>query len=667
MSTETEKILVPEEQSGVVSNSADAQTTTPATEQPATSQAEQNAAAIENKPEEVTSSVDFTDEEAELAANAPEFELEGEDESSAIDEAPKENASTTDYNGKSKADLLAILADILANKPVQTIRRDVEAIKIAFYKTYRAEVERARRAFVEAGGKLEEFVPTPDDAEQRLKELFAEYRTKRNEFIAKLEEEKENNYKIKLQIIEELKELIDSNETLNQTFNTFRDLQQRWKETGPVPQAYVKDLWETYNLHVENFYNFIKINKELRDLDLKKNYETKLQLCEEAEELVLDPSPVNAFHKLQKLHEQWRETGPVANEYKEQLWERFREASTKINKRHQEYFNGIKEEQKHNLELKTELCVKTEELSVAPLSTRKEWNKASEQLIDIQKVWKTIGFAPKKDNTKIYERFRNACDKFFENKRNFYLQIKAEMENNLHLKNDICAAAEALQESEEWKKATDELIALQKRWKEIGPVSRRYSDAIWKRFRSACDKFFERKAAFFASLDQQYEDNLAKKKQLLEELKTFVVENKERGFEALKELQHRWAEIGFVPIKQKEAIQKEYRKAVDAIFAKLRSNEKENRLERFKGKISSIAEGGDRRRLRFERDRLYNKMKQIESDIALLENNIGFFSKSKNAEAMIREVNNKIAKAKEEMATLIEKIEMIDKQNNQAE
>ena len=667
MSTETEKILVPEEQSGVVSNSADAQTTTPATEQPATSQAEQNAAAIENEPEEVTSSVDFTDEEAELAANAPEFELEGEDESSAIDEAPKENASTTDYNGKSKAELLAILADILANKPVQTIRRDVEAIKIAFYKTYRAEVERARRAFVEAGGKLEEFVPTPDDAEQRLKELFAEYRTKRNEFIAKLEEEKENNYKIKLQIIEELKELIDSNETLNQTFNTFRDLQQCWKETGPVPQAYVKDLWETYNLHVENFYNFIKINKELRDLDLKKNYETKLQLCEEAEELVLDPSPVNAFHKLQKLHEQWRETGPVANEYKEQLWERFREASTKINKRHQEYFNSIKEEQKHNLELKTELCVKTEELSVAPLSTRKEWNKASEQLIDIQKVWKTIGFAPKKDNTKIYERFRNACDKFFENKRNFYLQIKAEMENNLHLKNDICAAAEALQESEEWKKATDELIALQKRWKEIGPVSRRYSDAIWKRFRSACDKFFERKAAFFASLDQQYEDNLAKKKQLLEELKTFVVENKERGFEALKELQHRWAEIGFVPIKQKEAIQKEYRKAVDAIFAKLRSNEKENRLERFKGKISSIAEGGDRRRLRFERDRLYNKMKQIESDIALLENNIGFFSKSKNAEAMIREVNNKIAKAKEEMATLIEKIEMIDKQNNQAE
>lgn len=302
------------------------------------------------------------------------------------------------------------------------------------------------------GGKIEEFVPTPDDAEQRLKELFAEYRSKRNDFIAKLEEEKENNYKVKLKIIDELKELIDSNETLNHTFNTFRELQQRWKETGPVPLTYVKDLWETYNLHVENFYNFIKINKELRDLDLKKNYEAKLQLCEEAEALVLEPSVINAFHKLQKLHDQWRETGPVANEYKEQLWERFREASAKVNKRHQEYFNSIKEEQKRNLELKTELCVKTEELVAAPLSTRKEWNKASDQLIEIQKVWKTIGFAPKKDNTKVYERFRNACDKFFENKRNFYLQIKAEMENNLHLKNDICAAAEALQESSEWKR-----------------------------------------------------------------------------------------------------------------------------------------------------------------------------------------------------------------------
>ena len=550
---------------------------------------------------------------------------------------------------------------MLSTQPVQIIRNDAEAIKVAFYKIYRSETEQLRRQFVESGGLIEQFVPPTDAAEQRLKELFAEYRRKRNEYMARLDEEKEANYRTKLQIIEELKELIDSNETLNHTFNSFRELQRRWKETGPVPQTHLKDLWETYNMYVENFYNFIKINKELRDLDLKKNYEAKLQLCEEADALVLETSVITAFHKLQKLHEQWREIGPVANEYKEPLWDRFREASSKINKRHQEYFDNIKEEQKRNLELKTQLCVRTEELSEASPTTRKEWNKASEQLIEIQKVWKTIGFAPKKDNTKIYERFRTACDRFFENKRNFYLQTKAEMENNLHLKNEICAAAEAVMDSEQWKKTTDELIALQKKWKEIGPVSRRHSDAVWKRFRTACDHFFERKAAHFSEIDSQYEENLSKKRELLEELKNFSVEERDKGFEAIKELQRRWAEIGFVPIKQKDAIQSEYRSLVDDIFARLRGSERERHMERFRGKLSSLSEGGDRR-IRHERDRLYNKMKQLEADIALLENNIGFFSKSKNAEGMIRDVNDKIERAKQEMATIIEKINLIDKQ-----
>ena len=550
---------------------------------------------------------------------------------------------------------------LLSTQPVQIIRNDAEAIKVAFYKIYRSETEQLRRQFVESGGLIEQFVPPTDTAEQRLKELFAEYRRKRNEYMARLDEEKEANYRTKLQIIEELKELIDSNETLNHTFNSFRELQRRWKETGPVPQTHLKDLWETYNMYVENFYNFIKINKELRDLDLKKNYEAKLQLCEEADALVLETSVITAFHKLQKLHEQWREIGPVANEYKEPLWDRFREASSKINKRHQEYFDNIKEEQKRNLELKTQLCVRTEELSEASPTTRKEWNKASEQLIEIQKVWKTIGFAPKKDNTKIYERFRTACDRFFENKRNFYLQTKAEMENNLHLKNEICAAAEAVMDSEQWKKTTDELIALQKKWKEIGPVSRRHSDAVWKRFRTACDHFFERKAAHFSEIDSQYEENLSKKRELLEELKNFSVEERDKGFEAIKELQRRWAEIGFVPIKQKDAIQSEYRSLVDDIFARLRGSERERHMERFRGKLSSLSEGGDRR-IRHERDRLYNKMKQLEADIALLENNIGFFSKSKNAEGMIRDVNDKIERAKQEMATIIEKINLIDKQ-----
>ena len=608
--------------------------------------------------------VDFSDEEAALAASAPEFELEeNADEQNASDKEDGTAARTADYTGKTKEELVAEFARLLDACPVQTLRADVEAIKVAFYKTYRNETEQRRKAFLEAGGAAEEFVAPADEQEQRFKSLFAEYRRKRNEFIALTDAEKEENYKAKLQIIDELKELIGSNETLNHTFNAFRELQRRWKETGPVPQTHVKDLWETYNLHVENFYNFIKIDKELRDMDLKKNYEAKLRLCEEAEALVLESSVITAFHKLQKLHEQWREIGPVANEYKEQLWDRFRMASSKINKRHQEYFDNVKEEQKRNLDLKTELCVKTEELVSVPPATRKEWNKASDRLIEIQKVWKTIGFAPKKDNTRIYERFRNACDKFFENKRAFYLRTKTEMEDNLRLKNEICAAAEALSESDEWKKTTDELIALQKKWKEIGPVSRRHSDAVWKRFRAACDRFFERKSAHFSAIDSQYEENLAKKRQLLEELRNFAVEEREKGFEALKELQRRWSETGFVPIKQKEAVQNEYRKLVDDIFARLRGSERERHLERFRGKITSMAsEGGNDRRMRHERDRLYNKLKQLEADVALLENNIGFFAKSKNAEAMIRDVNEKITRSREEMATLVEKINLIDKQ-----
>lgn len=663
MATENKELSVPEEQV----NATGIEDTMSASTVPVTEESEKESPTAESavKEPETTqepSAVDFSDEEAELAANAPEFDLE---ESEVDENKETEESDTVDYSGNNNSQLLSIFSELLHTRPVQTIRKNVDAIKIAFYKNYRNEVDQLRKKFIEEGGTIEDFVPPTNDEEQRFKTLFAEYRQKRNEYLAQIETEKEENYQKKLQIIEELKELINSNETLNQTFTAFRDLQHRWKEIGLVPQSVVKDLWETYNLYVENFYNFIKINKELRDLDLKKNYEAKIQLCEEAEALVLEPSVINAFHRLQKLHEQWREIGPVANEYKDQLWDRFREASSKINKRHQEYFDTLKEEQKKNLDLKTELCVKAEELVAAPPVSRKEWNKASEQLIEIQKVWKTIGFAPKKDNTKIYERFRNACDRFFENKRNFYLQIKAEMETNLQLKNEICAQAESIQDSEEWKKTTDELIALQKRWKEIGPVARRHSDAVWKRFRAACDHFFERKAAHFSTIDTQYEENLKQKQALLEELKAFVEREDmaNDGFETLKEMQRRWSEIGFVPIKQKEAIQSEYRKVVDAAFSKLRGNEKERHLERFKGKLQSLSsEGNNDRRIRHERDRLYNKMKQLEADIALLENNIGFFSKSKNAESMIRDVNEKIAKAKQEMETIIEKINLIDKQ-----
>ena len=612
--------------------------------------------AAENELSDATPEVDFADEEAALAARDAGLEL---DEETAEEAAAVEPSVEDEFAGKSKSEMLDQFAAMLEERPVQALRRTVDQLKVAFYRIRRAEVETARRAFLEEGGAEENFVAPTDEAEIRLKELFKEYRHRRDAFIANLDAEKEANLKVKLAIIEELKELVDSDETLNHTFTKFRELQQRWKDTGLVPQAHVKDLWETYNLHVEHFYSFIKINKELRDLDLKKNYEQKVALCEQAESLVMEPSIVEAFHKLQKLHDEWRETGPVAHEYKETLWERFKAASARINKQHQEHFEQLKAEQVKNLELKTELCVAAEELSAQPFTTRKEWNKASDRLLEIQKTWKTIGFAPKKDNNRIYERFREACNKFFELKRAYYADVKSEMEQNLQLKQELCAAAEALSMSEEWKKTTDELIALQARWKQVGAVSRRHSEVVWKRFRAACDKFFERKAAHFSSIDNEHEQNLQQKLALLEEMAAADV--KAGGYEVIRDFQRRWGEIGFVPIKQKDAIQKRYKAAVDQLFEQLRGSERDRSMGRFKEKLSSMR-GGDRR-MASERERLYNKVRQLEQEIALLENNIGFFSKSKNAEALIEEVKLKIERAREQMHATIEKVKLIDQQN----
>lgn len=561
------------------------------------------------------------------------------------------------YAGRSKEELVEALQHLLDENPVQAIRQDTEAIKVAFYKLHRAEVDAARRAFAEAEGEEAEFTPQSDGCEARFKELLAIYRHRRDEYTSNLDKVKEENYKAKLEIIEALKELVSSDETLNTTFAKFRELQQRWKDIGIVPQQHVKDLWETYNLHVENFYNFIKINKELRDLDLKKNYEQKLALCEQAEALAEEESIVESFHKLQKLHDEWRETGPVANEHKESLWSRFKEASTRVNKRHQEHFENLKNEQLQNLERKSALCDQVESMLESAATTRKAWNKANERLLEIQKEWKSIGYAPRKENAKIYERFRAACDRFFELKREFYAEVKDEMEENLRLKTEICEAAEALKNSDEWKKATDELIALQAKWKQIGTVSRRHADAIWKRFRAACDEFFERKAKHFSSVDNEYADNLARKTALIAEM--LAADIKEGGYELIKEFQRRWSEIGFVPIKAKDALQKQYKEAVDKLFAVVRGSERDRSMNKFKEKLSSMKNNGEKR-LRSERERLYNKVRQLEQDIALLENNIGFFSKSKGAETLIADVQQKIERAKRELSEAIEKIKLID-------
>lgn len=568
-----------------------------------------------------------------------------------------------DYSAMSKAELVEALKVLLTEKPIQIIRADVEIIKINFYKKHKAEIEKKRKEFVDNGGDLEQFTVPEDLQEPQIKELLKEYRELRSKYNKDFEVKKTHNLEEKQKIIETIKELVNKSDSVNQTFQEFRELQQRWREIGPVPQSNLNDLWETYHHHVQNFYDFVKINKDLRDLDLKRNLEEKILLCEKTEELLLEPSVITAFKKLQKYHNQWREIGPVPKEHRTELWERLKEATAKINKKHQDYFEGLRDEQKRNLDAKVALCEKAEELSTLAITSNKEWNKRSKEMIDIQKVWKTIGFAPKKDNNKIYERFRSACDAFFNSKRDFYTDAREEQQNNLQLKTELCLQAESLKDSNEWKKVTEDLISLQKRWKEIGPIPRKYSDELWKRFRAACDFFFNQKSQHFAQVDNKYEDNLKAKEQLIEEISAYqLVEDVEENLKALKDFQRRWAEIGYVPIQNKESIQKSYRDAINKHFESLKIDESKRNLLKFKTRIDNV-HGNPRQenKVRQERDKLFNRLRQIEGDIVLWENNIGFFTKSKNAEQMIKDVENKIQKGKEEIKILEEKIKMIDK------
>ena len=572
-----------------------------------------------------------------------------------------------DYAALSKEDLVAVLKDTIDKGSVTEIIHDVDVIKVQFYKKHKTDIEKKRKKFYEEGGAPEDFKVEEDPLEKTLKEYLTRFKEYKAEYNKLLEEDKHKNLDEKYRIIEEIKDLVNRKESINKTFHEFRELQRRWRETGPVPQQNLKDLWETYHHHVETFYDYIKINQELRDLDLKKNLESKLGLCEKAEELLLEPNVITAFKLLQTLHEQWREIGPVPVEMRTEIWKRFKETTSKINKRHQEYFLNLKQEQKKNLEAKTLLCEKVEDIMTSEIDTYQKWENYSHEIIKLQKVWRTIGFAPKKDNNKIYKRFRDACDTFFNKKREFYSQTKQLLEDNLQLKTDLCMQAEALAESTEWKKATEELIALQKRWKEIGPVPHRSSDKIWRRFRNACDKFFERKMQHFASMDNSYGSNLKKKEELIEKIKNLKLSSKlEENLKQLKELQREWANIGFVPYEAKDEIQNKYRQAVNQKFDELKIDEDKKDLLKFKTKLDNIhSKSNFDYRMNQEREKFIAKLKQIENDIVLWENNIGFFTKSKNADNMIKEVQNKINIAKRKIEVLTEKIKMIDEMDSE--
>jgi hypothetical protein len=588
-----------------------------------------------------------------------EEELLSDDELDAESSAKEKMA---DYATLSELELINKLRELLENDDFESIKSDVDAIKINFFRLYRANIEAQKTAFIEAGGKLEEFKAESDPYELDLRNLLKKYQDRRIELNKRTEEIKEENLQKKYEIIEEIKALINNKESINKTFQDFRDLQNKWREIGSVPQAKLKDLWDTYHHHVENFYDFIKINKELRDLDLKKNLEAKIDICEKAEELLVEPSIIKAFNVLQKYHEQWREVGPVPRDKKDELWERFKAATSIINKRHQDYFEGRKNDQKKNLDAKVALCEKVEEIANHEIDSHRDWDERSKELIELQKVWRTIGFAPKKDNNKIYERFRLASDRFFDRKREFYNQNKEEQNSNLQLKTDLCIQAEALKDSTDWKKTADEFIAIQKAWKEIGPVPRKHSDSIWKRFRAACDYFFENKAKHFSSIDTEQLENLRLKKELLEEVKQFALTGDDSAdLDKLKDFQRRFTEIGHVPFKEKDAIQNDFREVINSHFDTLRVDERRRNLMKFKNKVANNSSTGKGlSKNRFEREKYMTKLKQLETDLALLDNNIGFFANTKNASALIDDVNQKIVSTKEKIEFLKEKIRIMD-------
>ena len=567
-----------------------------------------------------------------------------------------------DYSGYTKNELVATLGLIIENRPPAEIRDDVDRIKILFYKKLKLESEDKKNKFLEDGGKIEDYRVWIDPEDARVKHLLEKYKEKKTDYNKVQDAEKYENLKKKYDIIDKIKELVNREESINKTFHDFRSLQNEWHSVGIVPQTSLKDLWENYHHYVEIFYDYIKINKELRDLDLKKNLEAKVHLCEKAEELLLEPNPVNAFRYLQDFHNQWREVGPVPQESKDEIWERFKEATSQINKRHHEYFEKQKDDQRKNFEAKITLCEEVEAINLLEMNNFKEFDERAGKVVDLQKMWRTIGFAPKKQNNKVYQRFRDACDAFFEKKRGFYADNKEIQQNNLQLKTELCIQAEALQESVEWKSTSDALIKLQKEWKELGPVPRKQSERCWKRFRKACDYFFNKKSEYFAQLDTSYEENLKAKLDIVQELEKFEPgTDVQAAFERLKELQRKWTDIGFVPFNMKDEITNKYRNALNKEFDKLKIGDDDKSILKYRTKLDNLKTNPKAsRKVRNERDKFFTKIKQLESDIVLWENNIGFFAKSKNADTMIKEVEEKIDSAKKLIKTLEEKVKMID-------
>ena len=597
----------------------------------------------------------------------------------AVEAAETEENTQINYSEKSLAELADLFMELARNPERMKMNKEAEAIKSAFYKNL--SKEKAAAGYADAGSATvpddaqisdeaadaveEAAVPvSPETAgdnvsenpfaeiERGFKALYNAYRRERAEYNRQQEKEREHNLELKQAVIEDLKALIEKQEDVNRTFPEFREIQNRWRAVGPVPMQSFRNLNDTYQLYVEQFYDMVKINRELRDLDFKKNLEVKTAFCEQAEKLAESPSIVEAFRELQKLHEQWKEYGPVAKEFRESIWDRFKAATAVINKKYQAYFEGLKEQHAENLVAKTGLCEKVEEIASRENISAPEWNTLSKEIEDIQKQWRTIGFASKKDNQKIYDRFRAACDKFFERKREFYAGYKENINANLEKKIALCEAAEALKNSTEWKKTTNQLINLQKQWKEIGAVPRKKSEQLWKRFRAACDEFFNERDKNVKTENDFY-GKLKAKQRLIAEIEAYELSaDTDENTEAMEDFMQRWQEIGFVPFKEKDEIARKYKDALQAKFGESASKARKSRYAKAP---------------RSEKERLVQKYLKKEQDITTYENNIGFFAMSKNSEPLIKQMQERIEQAKKELKELEEQIRAVDNDAADAE
>lgn len=602
-------------------------------------------------------------DENSLKEKIEEFKSEMEANPSEAQEVELPDDTDTDFSGMDREEIIAKLEEIIQNGDILAVRSQVDALRSQFYKMRENAPQHEEEGAQEENTENKE----SDPLEEKFKSLYALYREKRNELNSEIEKQQQENLAAKKEIIEKIGLLINPEGFNRQTYEDFKTLQKEWNEIGKVPQSEAKQLADAYHAQVEKFYYQAKIEKELRDLDLKVNTETKIKLCERAEELIIQPKIVAAFKELQKLHEQWRETGPVIADKKEELWERFKLATSKINKRHLEYYDNLKKEQEQNYKAKSLICEKAEEIVAAGCTTMKEWEAKSKEILELQQIWKLVGFAPKKFNTKIYERFRRSCDEFFGKKRDFYLQSREEEDNNLQIKEDLCTQAEGMKDSTDWSKTTEFYKKLQAKWKTVGPVPRKNSEELWQRFRSACNAFFDNKKKHFEDKDREEEENLKLKEQIITEIENFVFgDNDEDNISRLKEFQKRWLQIGAVPRPKRDKIFDRFRKAIDAQFNKINIDEAKRNEVKIKNLIdSSLNSSSGYEKLRAEKEKIRNRIENLRQQVVLAENNLGFFSASKNAENMIESFKRKLEKSKAEISTLEKFSSMLGKALNE--